>query len=165
MPKQAKVLGPLAVKNLTTPGLHFVGEVPGLALQVLPTGARTWILRVTIGARRREMGLGGYPEVSLADARTLARQARQRIRDGIDPIEERRAARSALLASAANIMTFKTAAEALIASKEAEWKNPKGRVGVPLERGFPLLSMLGILPLGLLAGAGTSTRSSHSHRS
>jgi integrase len=152
MPKQAKVLGPLAVKNLTTPGLHFVGEVPGLALQVLPTGARTWILRVTIGARRREMGLGGYPEVSLADARTLARQARQRIRDGIDPIEERRAARSALLASAANIMTFKTAAEALIASKEAEWKNPKHREQwkATLERyAYPTLGKLSVADIEL----------------
>lgn len=127
MPKQAKVLGPLAVRNLTEPGLHFVGEVPGLALQVLPSGARTWILRITIAGRRREMGLGGYPEISLADARTLARQARQKVREGVDPIEERRAARSALLASAGKIMTFEDACDALIASKQVEWKNPKSR--------------------------------------
>src|SRR5438270_2017282 len=125
MPKQAKVLGPLAVKNLSGQGLHFVGEVPGLALQVLHSGARTWILRVKIGDKRRDMGLGGYPEVSLADARTLARQARQRVREGVDPIEQRRAARSALMASAAKVMTFKGAADSLIATKQAEWKNPK----------------------------------------
>lgn len=127
MPKQAKILGPLAVKNLTGHGLHFVGEVPGLALQVLQSGAKTWILRVKIGDKRRDMGLGGYPEVSLADARTLARQARQKVREGIDPIEERRAARSALMASAAKVMTFKDAADALIAAKQAEWKNAKHR--------------------------------------
>jgi len=127
VPKQAKVLGPLAVKNLTRQGLHFVGEVPGLALQVLQSGVKTWILRVKIGGRRRDMGLGGYPEVSLADARTLARQARQKVREGIDPIEERRAARAALMASAAKVLTFKEAAEALIAIKQAEWKNPKHR--------------------------------------
>lgn len=137
MPKQAKILGPLAVKNLSvkaTPkrsadkaGLYFVGEVPGLAIQLLPTDAKTWVLRYKLGSRRREMGLGGYPEVSLADARTLARQARQKVRDGLDPIEERRAARSALLASAGKVMTFEDASDAMIASKQAEWKNPKSR--------------------------------------
>jgi integrase len=152
MPKQAKALGPLAVKNLTDPGLHFVGEVPGLALQVLPTGARTWILRATVGNRRREMGLGGYPEVSLADARTLARQARQKIRDGIDPIEERRAARAALLAGAANVMTFKGAADAFIATKEVEWKNPKHREQwkATLERyAYPTLGKLSVADIEL----------------
>lgn len=57
MPKQAKALGPLAVRNLTGQGLHFVGEVPGLALQVLQSGAKTWILRMKIGDKRRDMGL------------------------------------------------------------------------------------------------------------
>ena len=57
----------------------------------------------------------------------LARQARQKVREGIDPIEERRAARSALMASAAKVMTFKDAADALIATKQAEWNNPKHR--------------------------------------
>lgn len=152
MPKQAKILGPLAVRNLTEAGLHFVGEVPGLALQVLPTGARTWILRTKIGDKRRDMGLGGYPEVSLADARTMARQARQKVREGVDPIEERRAARSALLASAAKVMSFKDAADALIASKSAEWKNPKHRDQwkATLERyAYPTLGKLSVADIEL----------------
>lgn len=127
MPRKAKELGPLAVKNLSTPGLHFVGEVPGLALQVLPTGARTWVLRATIGGRRRDMGLGGYPEVTLQEARNAARKARQRIREGGDPIEERREAQRALLAGAAKSLTFKEAAEGYISAHEAGWKNPKHR--------------------------------------
>ena len=45
MPRKAKELGPLAGVRLTTPGLHFVGGVAGLALQVLPSGGRTWVLR------------------------------------------------------------------------------------------------------------------------
>lgn len=127
MPRQAPILGALAVKNLKTPGLHAVGEVPGLALQVLPTGARTWILRITIGGKRRDMGLGGFPEVSLADARAMARQARLRVREGFDPIEERKALRSSLRAAASKVMTFKAAAEAYIASMGEEWKNDKHR--------------------------------------
>lgn len=127
MPRQAKIMGALAVKNLTDPGMHFVGEVPGLALQVLPSGGRTWILRVQIGTKRRDMGLGGYPEISLADARTMAREARQKIREGIDPIEARKALKSALRASATKVVTFKAAVEAFIADKKAEWRNPKHR--------------------------------------
>ncbi|WP_374524784.1 tyrosine-type recombinase/integrase [Sphingopyxis sp.] len=125
MPKQAAILGPLAVKNLKETGLHFVGEVPGLALQVLPTGARTWILRLTVGNRRRDMGLGGFPEISLADARAMARQARQRVREGFDPIEERRALRQSLRDAQANRMTFKEAAEAYVSSKRDGWKSDK----------------------------------------
>lgn len=61
MPKKAKELRALEVKRLTEPGLHFVGEVPGLALQVLPTGGRTWILRVVDGTKRREMACVDFP--------------------------------------------------------------------------------------------------------
>lgn len=61
MPKKAKELGPLAVSRLRDPGLHFVGGVAGLALQVLPGGGRTWVLRATMGGKRRDMGLGGIP--------------------------------------------------------------------------------------------------------
>jgi len=152
MPKQAKALGALAVKNLSEPGLHFVGEVPGLALQVLPSGARTWILRLTIGDKRRDMGLGGYPEVPLADARTLARQARQKVREGIDPIEQRKAARSALLSANAKVMTFKSAAEAFIADQRAAWKNPKHRAqweGTLRAYAYPTLGELSVADVGL----------------
>ena len=98
MGNKAKELAPIAVSRLTSPGLHFVGGVAGLALQVLPTGGRTWILRATIGGRRRDMGLGGYPDVTLAGAREAARNARLLIKSGKDPIAEARAAASALRA-------------------------------------------------------------------
>ncbi len=48
-------------------------------LQVLPTGGRSWILRTMIGGRRREVGLGGYPEVPLAEARIKARETKDKI--------------------------------------------------------------------------------------
>ncbi|MDF0487159.1 integrase arm-type DNA-binding domain-containing protein [Sphingomonas sp. H39-1-10] len=126
MPKKAAELSAMAVRNLSEPGMHFVGEVPGLALQILSTGAKTWVLRVKIGPRRRDMGLGGYPEVSLKDARDAARVARQKIREGVDPIEERRAAKSKLMA-AATILTFKQAAADYISAQGDGWKNDKHR--------------------------------------
>ena len=88
MGNKAKELAPITVSRLTSPGLHFVGGVAGLALQVLPTGGRTWILRATIGGKRRDMGLGGYPDVTLAGAREAARNARLLIKSGKDPIAE-----------------------------------------------------------------------------
>ena len=99
MPRKAKELSALEVNRLTAPGLHFVGGVAGLALQVTDTGARTWILRATVGARRRDIGLGGFPDVTLAGAREAARATRATIKEGIDPVEESKAKRSALVAA------------------------------------------------------------------
>ncbi len=125
MARKAIELSPLAVGRLTTPGFYFVGGVAGLALQVLPTGGRTWILRATIGDRRRDMGLGGFPDVTLAGAKAAARSARELIREGVDPIERAKAAKSALHAASAKGLSFREAAEAFIASQEAGWRNAK----------------------------------------
>ena len=125
MPRKASELTALAIQRLTAPGLHFVGGVAGLALQVLPSGARTWVLRITVGAKRRDMGMGGYPDVPLAKAREAARVARAKVRSGIDPIEEGRAARSALKANQAAALTFEQCAAAYISANAAGWKNAK----------------------------------------
>jgi hypothetical protein len=56
----------IEVKRLVQAGLHAVGTAPGLCLQVLPTPStsRTWILRIMIDVKRRDLGLGGYPAAS-----------------------------------------------------------------------------------------------------
>jgi integrase len=115
----------LSVSRLKEPGLHLVGGIPGLALQITQTGARSWILRVMIAGKRRDMGLGGYPGVTLASAREAAREARAKIKSGIDPIEENRARNSALAAARASALTFEQCAVAFVAAKEPEWKNAK----------------------------------------
>lgn len=125
MARKAKELGALEISRLDRPGLHFVGGVAGLALQVTDTGARSWILRVMVGGKRRDMGLGGYPDVMLAGAKEAAREARKQIKNGIDPIEDAKTKRSALYAARASAMTFSEAAKAYIAVKEHEWKNDK----------------------------------------
>lgn len=125
MPKLAKELGALAVSKLKHPSLYFVGAVPGLALQVKTGNARSWILRLVIGNKRRDMGLGAYPSVSLAHARQKASGARELVRQGVDPIERQRAALSDLRASLATQVTFKETAKAYVAAHESEWKNAK----------------------------------------
>lgn len=125
MARKAKELGPLAVSRLAQPGLHFVGGVAGLALQVSASGARSWVLRIQVGDKRRDMGLGGFPDVPLANAREAARTARAKVKDGIDPIAQSRAARSALKADQAAARTFKFCALAYIEAHEAGWRNAK----------------------------------------
>lgn len=125
MPKKAKELSALEVNRLTAPGLHAIGGVAGLYLQVTDSGARSWILRATIGTRRRDIGLGGFPDVTLAGAREAARKTRIMIKDGIDPVEESKAKRSAVIAAQAAAITFGEAASKYISAHEAGWKNAK----------------------------------------
>lgn len=125
MPRVARELTALQVNRLTQPGCYAVGGVPGLCLYVQASGARSWLLRLTVGSKRREMGLGGFPAVTLADARARARQQREKADQGVDPIEDRRAARSALQVAQAAALTFEKAAGQYIAAHEAGWKNAK----------------------------------------
>lgn len=152
MPRKARELAPIEVKRLTVPGLHAVGGVAGLYLQVLPTGARTWVLRARIGGKRRDMGLGGFPDVTLALAREKAREARLRIDAGVDPIAERAAARSALAAQRGAEMTFDDCARRFIEAKAAEWRNDKHRKqwGATLETyASPIIGKLAVRDVSL----------------
>jgi hypothetical protein len=120
MAKQSKELAAVQLPRLPV-GLHAAGGATGLYLRVAPTGARNWILRVVIGARRRDMGLGGWPDVPLGEARDRARQARRKIEEGIDPIESRRASMTTLRETP----SFAECAKRTIEAKRPEWKNAK----------------------------------------
>ena len=130
MPKIIAPLSALTVRDLSKPGLHAVGEVAGLMLQVgtpsaTGTFSRSWILRARIGGKRRDVGLGGFPTVTLAEARERARVMRKAIGEGVDPVHARRTAKSALRADVASAITFEQAAQRFIATNESGWKNAK----------------------------------------
>jgi integrase len=133
MPKVAKELSALAVKRLKSSGLHFVGGVAGLILQIKnpldceKPPSRSWILRTRFGAERLHMGLGPYPEVSLAEAREKARKLLARCREGVNPVKERKAERSALIASAGKAKTFRECAETYLEIHLGEFSNKKHR--------------------------------------
>jgi integrase len=125
MPKIAKEMSALEVRRLTKPGRYAVGGVRGLLLHVGPPGGRSWVIRMTIGAKRREAGLGPFPEVGLAEAREMAKEFRAAVRDGRDPVAEKEAARQALIEEQQRSITFEEAARACHRSKQAEFRSRK----------------------------------------
>jgi integrase len=132
MPKIIDELSALDVKRLAHPGgnrnvLKSVGGVPGLHMQLTPKRGRSWVLRTTIGGTRRDIGLGGFPAVTLAQARHKARDAREKISQGIDPIEERKVIKAALAAAQRRGLTFADATHKYLNAKLDAFKNAKHR--------------------------------------
>jgi len=126
MPKKTPEMTALEIRRLRVPGRHAVGGVPGLLLVVKESGAKSWILRTVVGNRRRNIGLGGYPEVTLVRAREKAREAREMIEQGKDPVEEKQAMKRALAKqSKEKGMTFEVAARLCFEKKAPEFRNAK----------------------------------------
>ena len=97
MPRESKALSDMQVRKLSfkldidgnpKPDRHPVGGVAGLQLYCKPSGSKSWVLRVKVGDRRKDIGLGSYPSVSLKVAREQAREHKIKISNGIDPIAE-----------------------------------------------------------------------------
>lgn len=120
-------LNPKQVDNVTEPGTYEDGE--GLRLVVKASGKKSWVLRFQLAGKRREMGLGGFPDVKLKEARSKAIDQRKLLQQKIDPLTERDATRIALrkaeLAQKAKAITFKSVTLDYIAAHRAGWKNAK----------------------------------------
>ena len=97
------------------PGRHCDGN--GLYLYVKKTGTRSWIQRLVVRGRKREIGLGSVVLVSLAEAREQALANRKLARAGGDPLAEKR--------RSLGVPTFAEAAGRVIEQKRAGWRNPK----------------------------------------
>lgn len=102
-----------------TPGKYTDGD--GLHLEVRSTGLRKWKYRYTINGRRREMHVGTYPYMSLAEARETRDEHRKTVRQGIDPIE----LRANPPAVPEQAPRFTSCAAGFIRSKRRGWKNRK----------------------------------------
>ena len=102
------------VKALARPGRY--GDGGTLYLVVAPSGSKSWVQRLTIDGRRRDLGLGGYPLVTLAEAREQAFDNRRQARRGRDPLSDRRRARTP---------TFEQASARALEANRARWRNAK----------------------------------------
>ena len=116
-------LSPAFVNKATKQGRY--GDGGGLWLQVSQFGTKAWIFRFMLNGRARQMGLGDINTFSLKEARERARQARQLVADGIDPIEARKEKKASTKAEDAKRVTFKEASERYIKAHQAGWKNDK----------------------------------------
>jgi integrase len=105
------------------PGLYCDGG--GLWFVVRSATARSWTFRYMLDGKAREMGLGKYPEISLAEARTRAAEARRLKAHGKDPLTERDAVAAAQRADIAKGMTFKDASDRYIKAHLAGWRSAK----------------------------------------
>lgn len=126
MAKKAKELSAMAVSRIKQNGRFAVGGVDGLCLRVTG-GSRSWVLRVMIDTKRCDIGLGGFPDVPLGEARDKARELRKQIRDGINPIVERQTQRFQAKLQKAKKKTFQECSLAYIDAHQAAWKNDKHR--------------------------------------
>lgn len=120
---KSNLLSAVKVAKLKEPGRYADGG--GLYLQVSKWQTKAWLFRFERDGRERQMGLGPADDVSLADARQRAKASRLLLLDGHDPIEHRKAARTARRVADAKHMTFTACAEAYIRSHSPGWRNPK----------------------------------------
>ncbi len=128
------------VKALRDPGRYSDGD--GLHLFISKAGGKSWVQRITIDGRRRDIGLGGYPTVSLAQARKRAADNRASIADGKDPVEEKRKPAE---------LTFSRAAHAVHEVNRPRWRNERHALSwmQTLERhAFPKIGSKPIASIG-----------------
>jgi integrase len=111
------------VEQVKAPG--YYGDGGGLVLRVAEGGSKVWLFRYKTQGRVREMGLGPVRDVSLAEAREGAREARRLRRAGIDPIDAKRQRQAAARLDAAKLITFSQCAAAYIENHRTSWRNGK----------------------------------------
>lgn len=111
------------VQKIKTSGMYPDGA--GLYLQVTAADAKSWLFRYSLRGKAREMGLGSFRKVSLADARRKATECHRLLEDHIDPIEHRKVARTATALASAKTIPFKEAAARYIAMRSKGLKNAK----------------------------------------
>ena len=128
------------IRSLKTPSLH--GDGAGLYLKISRTGARSWIQRVVVAGKRRDIGLGRFPDVGLAQAREAVAHNRRLIAAGGDPLAKKRKVATP---------TFREAAERTFEANKPRWRNGKRTVGwwQSLERhAFPVIGDMPVDRIG-----------------
>ena len=112
------------LKNLSKAGRHVSPE-KGLHLLIKPNGKKNWVMRYTHEGKRHDLALGVFPEVSIATAKVKAQEARHKLNQGINPLEERKNKKQALINKSNKSITFKEFALDVIEAKKIEWSNVK----------------------------------------
>jgi integrase len=126
MARKIERLSAVRVRTLKQPG--YFNDGGNLYFRVAPGGTTGWIFRWSANGKTRDMGLGAYPQISLAAARKHAEECRALVQRGLDPIEQRRAQRGAQRVAEAKLLTFDDAVRLYIKDNESGWRSPKHRM-------------------------------------
>ena len=110
------------IRALTTPGRHPDGN--GLYLYIGKSGNRSWVQRIVIDGKRRDIGLGRYPDTTLGQARSKCADNRQKVYSGLNPLAAKQAVRQAAV-EAPTLPTFKQLAERYIGANAPTWRHYK----------------------------------------
>ena len=153
MPKVAKTLSVQQVKSIKAAGNFAVGGVPGLYLQLRESAqshldfARSWVLRYSYAGKRRNLGLGPYSGVGLAEAREAAREALSLVRQGIDPLLAKQRDREAQISKLVSSKTFRECASEYMAahlSKHRSLKHQKQWESTLQQYAYPVIGNLNV---------------------
>lgn len=132
--------------------VYRLSDGKGLLLQVRPGGGKSWAYRFMLRGKRRDMGLGAYPEIGLAEARRLAQDASRLAERGTDPLDAARDAAKAAEAAAAAAAareerTFRAVAEMLVKAQAPGWSSDKTLASWRLTLDKHAYPVLGSLPI------------------
>ncbi|MCJ8168364.1 tyrosine-type recombinase/integrase [Atopomonas sediminilitoris] len=97
---------------------YKLSDAHGLYLLINPTGSKLWRIKYRFGGKQKGLAIGAYPTISLAQARQRREEARQQLAEGIDPSEQKKAAKQA---RAATGLTFETLAREWFAYNSPRW--------------------------------------------
>ncbi len=111
------------VRKLTEPGRY--GDGGGLYLNITPNGTKSWVQRIQIGGKRTDKGLGGFPKVSLSDARKTAKANKIAVRGGSDPFIKEAKAEAAVRQRSKSTPSLYDAACAVQQTRAGTWKSAK----------------------------------------
>ena len=142
------LLSAAKVKALKVPGDYLDGR--GLYLQVRSESSKSWLLKFSLHKRAREMGLGSAFDFSLADAREMRDALRKQIKQGLDPIEQRRSDAAAQARERAKAITFREACARYIAANRSGWKNIKHAAQWEATLETYAYPLIGALPVQLI---------------
>ena len=143
-------LTPAFVRNVSQAGRYCDGQ--GLYLDVRPSGSRGWIQRLTIRGRRTELGLGGFPLVSLKEAREKAFANRKLAREGGDPLSEKRRVESTPTFADATRQVWNQLRPGWRSPQHAQlWLSSLERYAVPRIGKMPISEVTSADVIGILA--------------
>jgi hypothetical protein len=134
MARKSHKLTDLQVRRLKAKGLH--GDGGNLYLRITEAQTKSWVFRFKRGKsadgakKAYDLGLGGYPEVTIASARAKAAELRGMLAAGVNPANFRRPQAPiapAFAPEAKLVVTFAEAADRYIAAHEAGWRSEKHR--------------------------------------